>query len=166
MCIRDRLQRLSNIFPVFVVDHFSKRYGLRALVDQTSWDILYNMHALRKDHLEVEVFARFLEEFYDPDDLLFFLYVRSVIQKLLGISFRNRWSDLGRGRERTPQALWLSYRECVSVARTVFGNDQDPMYREFMAMIEAQVVGKRRGPGQQDTRRIEVTQFLLSLIHI
>lgn len=64
------------------VDFFSKRYGLRSLVAQTCWDLLYNTHALRKDHLEVEVFARFLEEFYDPDDLLFFLYVRNVIQKV------------------------------------------------------------------------------------
>ena len=65
--------RMSNIFPVFVVDFFSKRYGLRSLVDQTCWDTLFNMHALRKRHLEVEVFARFIEEFYDADDLLFFL---------------------------------------------------------------------------------------------
>jgi hypothetical protein len=78
----EHTDRLSNIFPVFVVDFLSKRFGLRSLVDQHAWDLLYNVHALRATHLEVELFARFLEEYYDPDDLLFFLYVRSVVQKV------------------------------------------------------------------------------------
>jgi hypothetical protein len=78
----EQTDRLSNIFPVFVVDFLSKRFGLRSLVDQHAWDLLYNVHALRATHLEVELFARFLEEYYDPDDLLFFLYVRSVVQKV------------------------------------------------------------------------------------
>ena len=36
----DASERLSNIFPVFVVDFLSKRYGLRKLVDQHAWDLL------------------------------------------------------------------------------------------------------------------------------
>jgi hypothetical protein len=145
-------ERLSNIFPVFVVDAFSKRFGLRSLVDQNCWDMLFNVHALRKQHLEVEVFARFLEEFYDPDDLLFFLYVRSVVQKMLGVTFRTRWKD-ARG-SRAPKTLVLDKKQCVSVSRTVFGSDQDPMFKEFMSMIEQELVGTK------GTQRIEVCHFL------
>jgi hypothetical protein len=141
--------RLSDIFPVFVVDFFSKRYGLRSLVDQGCWDLLFNMHAQRKQYLEVEVFARFLEEFYDQDDLLFFLYVRSVVQKMLDRPFKNRW------KERKPPTLVLDKKQCIAVSRTVFGSDQDPMFKEFMAMIENELVGDPRS-GQ----RIEVTHFL------
>jgi len=87
-------ERISSVFPVFVVEFFSKRcvtsltlgadsfphrrlfpaltacgmcacwwcrYGLRSLVEQMCWDLLYNVHTLRKDNLEVEIFARFLE---------------------------------------------------------------------------------------------------------
>lgn len=151
-------ERLSNLFPVFVVDFFSKRYGLRKLVDQTCWDLLFNTHAMRKEHLEVEVFARFLEEFYDPDDLLFFLYVRSVVQKEIGINFRNRWNELGRGRERLRETVWLSYRSCVQVSRVVFVSESDPLFRAFMDMIERHLVGAVTR--KSDTRRIEVMQFL------
>ena len=154
--------RMSNIFPVFVVDFFSKRYGLRSLVDQTCWDTLFNMHALRKRHLEVEVYARFIEEFYDADDLLFFLYVRSVVQKMLGIPMRNRWND-ARG-DRVPKTLVLDRRQCVSIARTVFGSDQDPMFQEFMAMVDQELVGSSEqeggGPADESSARIEVTHFL------
>ena len=45
--------RLSNIFPVFVSDYFSKKYGLRALVDQSSLDLLKNLTKQQSENLEV-----------------------------------------------------------------------------------------------------------------
>ena len=180
--------RLSSLFPVFAVDFYSRRLGLRKLVDQTCWDLLFNVHAMRKESLEVEVFARFLarekwrarllpfcclrtwsvvffcllsraycclprqrqEEYYDPDDLLFFLYVRSVIQKELGVNFRARWSELGRGKERVPAPVLLTYRECNLVSRVVFGADAQPLYSAFLRLVERHMVGShaRGGPGR------------------
>ena len=103
--------------------------------------------------------------------------MRSVIQKLLNVTFRARWgSDALQGKERMPRPLWLSYRECVAVARTVFGSDEDPMHHDFMAMLQRSphLVGaggkKRPGGGYgaagappgagaaADTRRIEVSR--------
>ena len=131
---------------------------MRSLVDQHAWDLLYNVHALRATHLEVELFARFLEEYYDPDDLLFFLYVRSVVQKELTVNFVNRWTSASRGRERIPKPILLTYRECQIVARIVFGSEQDPLYTSFMAMIDRHVRGRKQA--KNDSRRIEVYQFL------
>ena len=54
-----------QIFPVFVVRRLSMVMGLKKVVDQNSWDLLGNIDRLRKDYLEVEVFARFLQELYD-----------------------------------------------------------------------------------------------------
>lgn len=166
----------STPFPQFVVDFFSKRYGLRSLIDQTAWDLLANVHAARREHLEVETFARFLEAYYDPDDLLFYLYVRSVVQKELGVSFRTRWSELGRaGAEGgvagsgAPAPLFLSARECAVVARVVFSSEADPLYRTFMAMLERHMTAATAGSSTSaaaarrargDARRIEATQFL------
>ena len=45
--------RLSNIFPVFVSDFFSKKYGLRALVDQSSLDLAKNVTKNQSENLEV-----------------------------------------------------------------------------------------------------------------
>mgnify|MGYP005990980443 CR=1 FL=1 len=157
-------------YPSFVVEFFSKRYGLPQLIDQTCWDLLYNVHAARKEYLEVEVFARFVEEYYDPDDLLFFLYVRSVVQKELRFTFRSRWTELGKsalGADKTPKAIFMSHRECVLVARVVFGSETDPLFRTFMALVESRL---QSGPSTTstrsgratggDNRRIEVMQFL------
>ncbi len=125
----------------------------------------------------MEIFARFLEEYYDPDDLLFFLYVRSVTQKELNINFRARWSEMGRnnvpgsspskastagGADKegaaAPSAVYLTFRECAVVSRVAFGNEADPLYKTFMAMIERNMTGSKKG--REDKRKIDVTQFL------
>ena len=51
------------IFPVFVVRNLGTKIGLKSLVDQTCWDVLCTAHTYRRDYLELEVFARFLQEF-------------------------------------------------------------------------------------------------------
>ena len=82
-------ERDTSLFPIFVIAHISKRYGLKTLVEQTAWDLLYTVSVMRKDkkNVEIEIFARFLQELYDPDDILFFMYLRSVTQKILGMQF-------------------------------------------------------------------------------
>jgi hypothetical protein len=145
------------IFPVFVVRNVGTRIGLKSLVDQTCWDILCTTHAYRRDYLELEVFARFLQEFYDHDDLLFFLYVRSVISKVLHVNFKNRWVN-SDAPGRQPTSLWMSYRECTHVARIVFGKENEEMFRDFMGLITPQMLGQRTDTA--DSRRIDITEYL------
>ena len=154
----ESIDRLSNIFPVFVIDFLGKRFGLRSLVDQHAWDLIYNVHALRKESLEVEIFARFLEEYYDPDDLLFFLYVHSVVEKELAVNFVNRWTSASRGKARMPEPLYLSFKECQIIGRVVFGDEKHPLYQAFMQMLQGHLTGKVTK--RRDERKIEVTQFL------
>jgi hypothetical protein len=149
---------ISSIFPVFIVKRFSTEKGLiKTIVDQNCWDLLYNVHVYRHDYLEVEIFARFLQEFYDNDDLLFYLYVRSVISKVLNVSFKSRWGKAD-GPARQPKGLWMSYRECVQVARIVFGIQNETMWRRFLEIINPQMVGQKTELA--DSRRIDITQFL------
>ena len=148
----------QQVFPVFIYKQLSTVLGLARVVEQNCWDLLCNTDRLRLEYLEVEIFGRFLQEFYDQDDLLFFLYVRSVIASVLHINFRGRWSKLDGPGRQTPLALWMSHRECVQVARVVFGAGNDALCKEFLALINPQMVGQKTDQG--DSRRIDITQFL------
>lgn len=106
----------------------------------------------------MQVFGRFLQEFYDHDDLLFFLYVRSVIAKVLHISFKARWQKKFDGVNGQPKSLWISYKEAAHVARIVFGNDNEGLFRDFMRLITPQMVGEKTAAG--DSRRIDITEYL------
>ena len=111
----ENVDRLSNIFPVFVTDFLGKRFGLWSLVDQHAWDLIYNVHALRQENLEVEIFARFLEEYYDPDDLLFFLYVHSVVEKELAVNFVNRWTSASHGSSTSTRKRLMKFVKSCSI---------------------------------------------------
>jgi hypothetical protein len=150
-----------KVFPIFVCRRLSLTMGLKKVVDQACWDLLYNVDKYRKDYLEVEVFARFLQEFYDYQDLLFFLYVRSVVSSVLHVTFRNKWTRPENGANagtKNIQALWMSYRECVQVARIVFGEENEEMTKDFLALLAPHMVGTRSDT--KDSRRIDITQFL------
>ena len=79
------------VFPIFVVRNIGTNVGLRTICDQSCWDLLFNITIFRRDSLEVELFSRFLQEYYDRDELLFFLYVKSIIGRVLNINFKTRW---------------------------------------------------------------------------
>ena len=146
---------LSTPFPDFVYAFFEKKFGLPALVQQQCWDMLRTVHELRKENTAVETFARFMDEYYDADDLLFFLYARSTLQKELGKdkmaehpmhhhwTFRTHWGELSASS--TP--LNVTERQCSNVSRVIFGSEADQNYRAFMHLLEG---GHLRGGGVKE----------------
>lgn len=145
-------------FPVFVIRRLSLRMGLKRVVDQNCWDLLLNVDKYRKDYLEVELFARFLQEFYDHDVLLFYLYVRSMVANVLHVNFKSRWSRPDQANPKNVQSLWMSYRECITVSKIIFGEENSQMIKDFLALLQPHLVGQRTE--QADSRRIDITQFL------
>jgi hypothetical protein len=152
---------VSNVFPTFVVQSLATHLGMLAkIIDQNCWDLLYNVHLRRNDFLEVEVFARFLQEVYDNDDLLFFLFVRSVVMKILNVQFKTRWMKAESASIGQAKGLWMSYRECAQVARVVFRTegDNEIAWRVFLRELQPHMVGKKSE--QTDSRRIDIAQFM------
>ena len=49
------------VFPIFVVTKLGTNLGMKKLVDQTCWDLLYSGDYYRQNNLEVEIFSRFLQ---------------------------------------------------------------------------------------------------------
>jgi len=160
----------ASLFPLFVYTYLVKKHGASALCDSLCKDLIATVDDNRERHGEVELFSRFIGEEYDTEDMLFFLYVRSVTQKVLNVNLRARWasSELS-GPERTPkEELCMSWRELCAIARAVFGADQTVMCRHFLVAVEEHVVGKRTtnpSGATTDTRRIEVMHFLQLAVH-
>ena len=100
--------------------------------------------------------VRFPQEYYDAEDMLFFLYVRSVLQQELDVGFRSRWAELGsRSKDKSsPSALFLTQKECQQVSRVVFGSEQDPLCKRFLSVMDAHYIGPRSG--KPDARKLEV----------
>lgn len=78
---------INDPFPRFVVEFLSNKYTKKHLMDKNCLDILHSSDCYKEKDKEIEIFMKFLTEEYDSEDLIFFLFVRSCIEKELKIMF-------------------------------------------------------------------------------
>lgn len=123
-------------FPIFIHEHLCTIYGLKHLVDQTCWDLMYNTQLLRGGNIHVETFGLFLEEVFDENDLLFYLYVRSVLQTELMRSTHTKDS---------PVEATISWKQVNIVARTIFGRLSEDLYHQCLRTIDKYMLVDEEG---------------------
>jgi hypothetical protein len=88
--------------------------------------------------------------------LLYFIYVRNTIAKSFHVSFKGRWAKSDGGPGRQPLPLWMSYKECLYITKVLY--DDDVKVREFMSIVNTQMVGQKSDVS--DTRRLDISMFL------
>ncbi|CAM9631940.1 unnamed protein product, partial [Hapterophycus canaliculatus] len=108
----DSGSRIHLPFPAFAYKHFKNRHGIKQMVRSVCLDLVCNVQLYRKEWPEVEVFARFMEEFYGQKELCFFLDLRAEARRVTRVGDR----PLTVGT----QVVWMTLPDCVRVARGVF----------------------------------------------
>lgn len=78
---------MKDPFPLFVLDYLFNKYNKKSIIDRHGLDLLISLDYYRNYYIDVDIFAKFLDETYDLDDLIFFLFVRSSIEKEMKIMF-------------------------------------------------------------------------------
>eukprot|EP00658_Telonema_sp_P-2_P045247 TRINITY_DN3318_c0_g1_i4.p1 TRINITY_DN3318_c0_g1~~TRINITY_DN3318_c0_g1_i4.p1 ORF type:complete len:779 (-),score=257.38 TRINITY_DN3318_c0_g1_i4:81-2417(-) len=63
----------------FVHDLLSRRYGVKSIVDKMCWELYQTLQRHRLEERELDIFAWFLDELYDGDDLTFFVEARQKV---------------------------------------------------------------------------------------
>ena len=84
------LHRSPDEFYTFVHTHIGTSFGLRALVRQVAWDIVFTVESLSDpdgpQYLEeARLFGFFLRNVYTWKSLLFFLFARDAVQSILRV---------------------------------------------------------------------------------
>lgn len=122
-------------FPVLVHMHIRKRHGMKALVHQACLELICHVDLFRSENSDVEIFARFIEEFYNVKDLRFMIRTRNAARTVLGKKLL--WNDK-QGQEAQ---LWLSHLQAVTIARAVLKDDATQL--ECLTAIEQNLYGKK-----------------------
>jgi hypothetical protein len=58
-----------------------KKFVKNTVVEQNCLDLLCSVEFYRIKYPEIECFASFLNEKYSEDDLIFYLFVRAILEK-------------------------------------------------------------------------------------
>jgi hypothetical protein len=109
---------VKESFPYFVIDFLSNKFVKKHMVDQNALDLLLSVEHFRKANNIVEIFAKFLNEEYDTDDLIFFLFVRSCIEKELKFTYIEKSRDdikiqYQDNRDDIDSEVYLNIKTCL-----------------------------------------------------
>ena len=127
-------------FPNFVLEFLSNKYIKKPAVDQHSLDLILSIDFFKNKDLIVSIFSKFLNEELDSDDLEFYLYVRSCIEKELNTMFieiARQQTKKGTGlNEEEKSKSSLSIKSCLNLANNIYGEEQEELLNSFMNKIE------------------------------
>ena len=115
-------------FPNFVLEFLDNKYIKKPSVDQHSLDLILSTDFFKNRDIIVSIFAKFLNEELDPDDLEFYLYVRSCIEKELNTMFlelaRQKAKKGSTLNEQEKEKSCLSVKSCLNLANNIYGEEQ------------------------------------------
>jgi hypothetical protein len=108
---------MKDPFPFFVVEFLTNKYVKKPIIDQHSLDILLSTDYFKTNSKEIKIFSKFLNEEYDTDDLIFFLFVRSCIEKEMKIMFIEKAKEEIKlqqyeDKEKIDTELYLNLKTC------------------------------------------------------
>lgn len=148
--LNERTINLNNPFPIFLYDYFVNKYVKKAIIDQQALNLLLSIEYFKNTNKDIEIFAKLLNEEYDNDDLVFFLFVRSCIEKETGIMFLEKAQDeinIQHMEEKDfiDTEIYLNSKLCLNIATTIFGQDEKLLIKSFMNKIEKRINREKGG---------------------
>ena len=134
-------------FPNFVLEFMFNKYVKKPVVDQHSLDLILSVDFFKNKDIIVSIFSKFLNEEFDSDDLEFYLYVRSCIEKELNSMF----IEIARQQTRKGTSLneeeraksCLTVKSCLNLANNIYGDEQEDLLNAFMNKIEEMLTEQR-----------------------
>jgi len=118
-----------SAFPMFVLDHIAKHYGLRKITMKTAWSLVASVDLLRSDHVSIELFAKFLNESFDhTTDLVFYLNARHAVEAVVS----QKREALKSQRRNEFHGTRLNAKSCIAVVLTL---TKDESYKELRRVI-------------------------------
>ena len=115
---------MKDPFPIFVLDFLINKFNKKSIIDRHALDLLISLDYYKENSIEVEIFSKFIDETFDTDDLIFFLFVRSCIEKEMKIMFIEKTREeikLQFNEERKDDnELYLNNGVCLKSKRFLF----------------------------------------------
>ena len=127
-------------FPVFVGNFLINKFPKKASLHKKAVDFMLSLDFYGLKHKDIKVFQQFVTEEYDSDDLIFYLFVRSCIEKELKVFFVEKAKDnLGQGLlyEKEDNDILVPVKKCEKLAKNIFGAEETDLINTFMENIKS-----------------------------
>ena len=126
-------------FPTFVGNFFLNKFSKKDMLYKKSIDFMLSLDFYGMKHKDIKIFQQFVTEEFDSDDLIFYLFVRSCIEKEEKQFFLERAKEnLGQGLlyGQEDDDILVPVKKCKKLAKAIFGSDEEELLNNFMDNIE------------------------------
>ena len=126
-------------FPVFVGNFLINKFPKKDVLHKKAIDFMLSLDFYGLKHKDIKVFQQFVTEEYDADDLIFYLFVRSCIEKEQKVFFLEKAKEnLGQGLlyGQGNDDILIPVKKCQKLAKAIFGDDEEELMGNFMDNIK------------------------------
>lgn len=124
-------------FPEFFVNYLAARFKKKSQLDQMTINILSSVEFYSKNHKDIKIFSKFLSEEYDSDDLIFYLFVRSCIEKELKMLFVDKARQNANSMHDDPETneIYVPQKSSANIGLKIFGKNEEVMLNNFKKKV-------------------------------
>ncbi len=129
----------SDSFPEFVGNFLVNKFPKKEILDKKAVDFMLSLDFYGLKHKDIKVFQQFVTEEYDTDDLIFYLFVRSCIEKEFKVFFLEKAKEsLGEGLlyGQEDEDIMISAKKCEKLGKAIFGSEEKELLKTFMDNIK------------------------------
>jgi len=126
-------------FPVFVGNFLINKFPKKDTLHKKAVDFMLSLDFYGLKHKDIKVFQQFVTEEYDADDLIFYLFVRSCIEKEQKVFFLEKAKEnLGQGLlyGQEDDDILVPVKKCEKLAKAIFGTEETELMGTFMENIK------------------------------
>ncbi len=128
----------SDSFPEFVGNFLVNKFPKKEILDKKAVDFMLSLDFYGLKHKDIKVFQQFVTEEYDTDDLIFYLFVRSCIEKEFKVFFLEQAKEnLGEGLlyGQEDDDIMIPVKKCEKLGKAIFGSEEKELLKTFMDSI-------------------------------
>jgi len=129
-------------FPTFVGNFFINKFPRKEMLYKKSIDFMLSLDFYGMKHKDIKIFQQFVTEEYDSDDLIFYLFVRSCIEKEQKQFFLEKAKEnLGQGLlyGQEDDDILVPVKKCKKLAKAIFGGEEEELMNNFLENIQTLV---------------------------
>ena len=157
----------TESFPVFVGKLLISKYPKKSQLDQQTVNILSSVEFYAKTYKDVKLFSMFLTEEYDGDDLIFYLFVRSCIEKELKMFFLEKAKEkVKKGNSNVMDDIYVPVKACHNIALAIFGNDEPELLNGFIDKVAHLTSTESLNKKKTHIKAVSILAFAVEDYHV
>ena len=148
-------------FPNFVGNYFMNKYNKKEIRDKKIIDFTTSINFYSRNYKDIQTFSSFLNENYDIEDLIFYLFVRNCIEKELKLFFVEKTKEFSNDTNNDTNEILVPVKACKKIGLLIFGSDNKNLLSNFLSLIEKII---KNDPNNNKKTMISAYSILISSV--